>query len=56
MAKGTKKQRIEFLKKEAVALYGANFPLREIAKKLKKSHSWVWLAVKENEQKLDKVA
>lgn len=54
MAKGTKKEKIESLKREAVALYGANFSLREIGHKLNKSYTWVWYAVKENEQKLDK--
>ena len=54
MAKGLKKIKIENLKKKAVALYGANFSMREIGKQLGKTHTWVWLAVQESLRKLDK--
>lgn len=47
--KGLKKQQLESTIKEALALYDANFSMREVAKKVKKSHQWVWLQVKNRE-------
>ena len=54
MAKGIKKEKIEALKKKAVRLYGTGLSMREVADKLGKTHTWVWFAIQETLQKLDK--
>ena len=40
-------QRKELLKQKAISLYKEGLTTREVAKIVKKSHTWVWLLIRE---------